>query len=82
MPIDSDVQCIARVRGLPAIHTSMMTNGGASMPICCQPDTWWLYPQHVCVISAPFSERVRATSALRARGKRASAELYATPNLS
>lgn len=33
VPIDSDVQCIARVRGLPAFHTSTMTNGGASRPI-------------------------------------------------
>ena len=48
----------------------------------CQPDTWWLYSQHVCVISALFSKRVRATSALRARGKRASEELYAASNLS
>ena len=40
----------------------------------CPPDTWWLYPQHVLRhLRSLLTKRVRATSALRARGKRASA---------
>jgi hypothetical protein len=65
-----------------------MTNGGASMPIYIGAND--LPARHLVVVPAAclrhfrslLRKRVRATSALRARGKRASAELDTAPNLS
>jgi hypothetical protein len=33
VPIDSGLQCVARVRRLPATHAPMTTNDGATMAV-------------------------------------------------